>query len=58
MVNRLVVLPNTDAEARFDTWIADIDARIRDPKTDRNELCIELCKGFYGVHDAPRDIHD
>lgn len=58
MANRPVALANANVEARFDTWIADIDARIRDPKTDRNELCIELCRGFYGVPGAPRNIHD
>ncbi len=58
MANRSVALTNAAVEARFDTWIADIDARIRDPKTDRNELCIELCKGFFGVPDVPRNIHE
>lgn len=58
MANRPVALTNAAVEARFDTWIAAIDARIRDPKTDRNELCIELCKGFFGVPDVPRNIHE
>ena len=58
MTNRPLDLENAIAKAKLEGWIADIDARIRDPKTDRNELCIELCRGFYGVPDAPRNIHD
>jgi len=58
MANRTVDLENTAAKAKYDAWIAAIDARIRDPKTDRNELCIELCRSFYGVPDTPRNLHD
>ncbi|HJW08451.1 MAG TPA: hypothetical protein VJ483_02385, partial [Holophagaceae bacterium] len=49
MANRPLDLENAAAKARLEAWIAGIDARIRDPKTDRNELCIELCKEFYGA---------
>ncbi len=58
MATRLVNLENTAAKARFETWIAGIDARLHDPKTDRNELCIELCRGFYGMPDTPRSLHE
>ena len=58
MANRPLDLENAAAKAKFEAWIAGIDARIRDPKTDRNELCMELCRGFYGVPDAARNIHD
>jgi galactoside O-acetyltransferase len=58
LANRPLDLENAAAKAKLEAWIADIDARIRDPKTDRNELCIELCKGFYGMPDQPRNIHE
>jgi acetyltransferase-like isoleucine patch superfamily enzyme len=57
LANRPLDLEPT-VKAKYEAWIAGIDARIRDPKTDRNELCIELCKGFYGVPDQPRSIHE
>jgi galactoside O-acetyltransferase len=44
--------------ARYEAWLAGIDARIRDPKTDRNALCVELCRSFYGVPETPRNLHD
>ncbi len=58
MANRPVDLENAAAKAKYDAWIAGVDARIRDPKTDRNELCIELCRAFYGVPETPRNIHE
>jgi len=58
VANRPLILENPTTIAKFEAWMADIDRRITDPSTDRNELCIELCKGFYGVPDKPRSIHD
>jgi galactoside O-acetyltransferase len=58
VANRPLDLTNAAAKAKLEAWIADIDARIKDPKTDRNALCIELSKGFYGMPDQPRNIHD
>jgi acetyltransferase-like isoleucine patch superfamily enzyme len=58
MAMRHVDVENPAAKAKLEAWIADIDARIRDPRTDRNELCIEICRGLYGVPDQPRSIHD
>jgi len=57
VANRPLDLTNP-AKAKLEAWIADIDARIQDPATDRNALCVELCKGFYGVPDAPRSVHE
>ncbi|MBS1785117.1 MAG: acyltransferase [Acidobacteria bacterium] len=57
MANRPLDLHNP-AKAKFDDWIAGVDARIRDPKTDRNALCVELCRSFYGVPETPRSVHD
>ena len=58
MATRPLDLENPAAKAKLEAWIADLDARISDPRTDRNELCVELCRGFYGVPDDPRNIHD
>jgi acetyltransferase-like isoleucine patch superfamily enzyme len=58
MANRPLDLENKAAKAKFETWIADIDAKLRDPRTDRNALCVELSKGFYGFSDQARNIHD
>ena len=57
MANRPLDLPDP-AKAKLEAWIAGLDARIRDPKTDRNALCVELCRGFYGLPDAPRSVHE
>ena len=46
------------AKAAFEGWIAGLDARIRDPKTDRNALCVELCRSFYGLQGEPKSLHD
>ncbi len=58
MANRTFDLENATAKAKLEAWIAGIDARIRDPKIERNELCIELCRGFYGAPDTPRNFGD
>lgn len=58
MANRPLDLENPAAKAKLEAWIADIDGRVRDPRTDRNALCIELCRAFYGVPDAPRNLHE
>ena len=57
MANRPLDLTNP-AKATFEAWIADINTRISDPATDRNALCVELCKGFYSVPAVPRSVHD
>ncbi len=58
MATRPLDLENPAIKAKLEAWIKGIDDRIRDPKTDRNELCIELCKGFYGLPDTPRNLHE
>lgn len=57
MANRPLDL-DPSVKARFEAWIEAIDARIREPRTDRNALCVELCRAFYGVPDTPRNIHE
>lgn len=36
-----------DAEARYDRWIGELDERLDDPGTDRNELCREVLTSLY-----------
>ena len=57
MANRPLDLKDP-IKTKLDAWIAGIDGRISDPRTDRNALCVELCKGFYGMPDAPRNLHE
>ncbi|MBI3131650.1 MAG: acyltransferase [Acidobacteria bacterium] len=58
MATRPLDLENTDVKAKLEAWLQEIDARICDPGTDRNALCVELARGFYGLSDAPRNIHE
>lgn len=56
MATRPLDLENPAIKSKLEAWIQSIDDRIRDPRTDRNELCIELCKGFYGMPETPRSL--
>jgi acetyltransferase-like isoleucine patch superfamily enzyme len=39
--------PHDEAGDVYGEWLEEIDARIRDPEVDRNELCREVLKGIY-----------
>ncbi len=58
MANRPLDLENAIAKAKLEAWVAELDARIGDPRTDRNALCVEVCRGLYGVPEKARGIHD
>ena len=58
MAIRPLDLENADVKAKLEAWLQDIDARIRDPRTDRNALCVELARGFYGLSETPKNLHE
>lgn len=58
VATRPLDLENSDVKAKFEAWLQEIDARIRDPRTDRNALCVELARGFYGLSETPRNLHE
>lgn len=58
VANRPLDLDNATAKAKLEAWIADLDARIADPSTDRNALCVEVARSFYSLPEAPRTVHE
>lgn len=39
--------PSADATALYDRWLEWLDERLRDPGTDRNDLCREVLRGLF-----------
>ncbi|HKK09103.1 MAG TPA: acyltransferase [Gemmatimonadota bacterium] len=49
--------PSAAATGLYDRWLEALDERLRDPATDRNELCREVLRGIY-FPGLPEDVDE